>query len=142
MTAWCTTSPWPNTGGSTGSTTLSDTVPSHTTYVGDGQGWSCARHSSAGTSCTQTVSVASDAKVVLRYTVLIGSSSGAAFSSVTNSVSTSAGVCSACSVTNAVSQEGALANTGVNTAGETALGVGLLGFGGLLSLAARRRRRS
>jgi uncharacterized repeat protein (TIGR01451 family) len=129
-----------NTGGSTGSTTLTDTVPTNTSYVGDGQGWSCARHSSAGTSCTQRVSVDSDGKVVLRYTVLIGSSSGAAFSAITNSVSTSAGVCSGCSVTNAVAQEGTLANTGVDTAGESAIGVGLLGAGVLLTLVGRRRR--
>lgn len=131
-----------NTGGSPGSTTLTDTVPSHTTYVGEGQGWSCARGSSAGTSCTQKVSVHSDAKVVLRYTVLIGSSSGAAFSSVTNSVATSNGVCTGCTVTNSVSQEGTLANTGVDTAGQSAIGVGLLGFGVLVTLAGRRRRRT
>lgn len=131
-----------NTGGSTGSTTLSDPVPANTSYVGEGQGWSCARHASPGSSCTQTVSVASDAKTVLRYTVLIGSSSGAAFSSVTNSVSTSAGVCSACTVTNSVAQEGTLANTGIDTAGQSAIGVGLLGVGVLLSLGARRRRRT
>ena len=129
-----------NTGGSSGRTTLSDTVPSHTSYVGQGQGWSCPRHSSAGTSCTQTVSVGSGSKVVLRYTVLIGSSSGAAFSSVTNSVTTSAGSCSGCTVTNQVSQEGALANTGIDTSAQSAVGVGLLGVGALLTLAGRRRR--
>lgn len=129
-----------NTGGSTGGTTLADTVPAHTTYVGKGQGWSCPRHSGAGTSCTQTVSVGSGGKVVLRYTVLIGSSSGAAFSSVTNSVTTSDGSCAGCTVTNHVAQEGTLANTGIDAATQSGIGVGLLGFGALLTLAGRRRR--
>jgi uncharacterized repeat protein (TIGR01451 family)/LPXTG-motif cell wall-anchored protein len=129
-----------NTGGSSGTTTLADTVPSNTTYVGRNQGWSCALHSPAGTSCTRNVSLKSNGKVVLRYTVLVGSSSGAAFSSVTNSVSTSNGACSGCTVTNSVAQEGTLANTGVDTAGQSAIGVGLLGFGVLLTLVGRRRR--
>jgi uncharacterized repeat protein (TIGR01451 family) len=129
-----------NTGGSTGTTTLADTVPSHTSYVGQNQGWSCALHSPAGTSCTRNVSLKSNGKVVLRYTVLVGSSSGSAFSSVTNSVSTSNGTCSGCTVTNAVAQEGTLANTGVDTVGQSAIGVGLLGFGVLLTLVGRRRR--
>ena len=131
-----------NTGGSTGRTTLADTVPANTSYVGQAQGWSCPRHSSSGTSCTQTVSVGSGSKLVLRYTVLIGSSTGAAFSSVTNSVTTSAGSCSSCTVTTSVSQEGALANTGIDTPAQSAVGVGLLGAGALLTLAGRRRRRT
>src|SRR5438477_217702 len=39
-----------NTAWSSGTTVLSDPVPSNTTYTGTGQGWSCATGSVAGTA--------------------------------------------------------------------------------------------
>ena len=135
-----------NTGGSTGSTTLSDTVPANTSYVGKTQGWSCPRHSAAGTACIEKATVAAGAALEVHYTLLIGSSSGAAFSSITNTVTSSVGSCAVCTVTTPAAQESTtgtgstLPNTGVNATDQGVIGVGLLAAGLVLSFAGRRRR--
>jgi uncharacterized repeat protein (TIGR01451 family) len=92
-----------NTGGSTGTTVLTDPVPANTTFTGTaGQGWSCATGSTAGTACTQTVSVPANASVTRQYTLTVNTPIPAGVNQIANTVATSTGTCSACSVTNPV----------------------------------------
>ena len=89
-----------NTGGSSGTTLLGDTVPINTTYTGAGQGWSCATNSAAGTSCTQSVTVASGASVSKTYTLTVVTPLPAGTSTIANLVTTSVGTCSSCNPSN------------------------------------------
>ena len=91
-----------NTGGSAGSTTLSDPVPANTTYTGTGEGWSCAGGSAAGTACTQSVTVAAGASVTKPYTLTVVDPIPANVTTVANLVASSTGTCSDCHPTNPV----------------------------------------
>ncbi|MFM9426038.1 putative repeat protein (TIGR01451 family) [Variovorax sp. GrIS 2.14] len=91
-----------NTGGSSGTTTLTDTVPANTTFsnAAPSLGWSCANGAPSGTACTQTVSVAAGATTLLGYRVTVLNPLPVGTTSIANSVTTSAGTCSSCTVSN------------------------------------------
>ncbi|PWD51379.1 hypothetical protein C8046_12625 [Serinibacter arcticus] len=88
-----------NTGGA-GSVTLTEQVPAGTTYTGAGQGWSCAGGSTAGTGCSQNVSVPAGGSASRSFTVTVGG--GTLPASISNTVSASSGTCASCTVTTAV----------------------------------------
>jgi uncharacterized repeat protein (TIGR01451 family) len=93
-----------NNGGSSGTTTLGETVPVKTAYSGAaGEGWggACA---AAGTSCSQAVTVAAAATVTKTFTVTVAA--GASGASIVNTASSSVGTCTAtCSVTTPIAAE-------------------------------------
>jgi uncharacterized repeat protein (TIGR01451 family) len=90
-----------NTGGSSGTTVLSDVVPANTSYTGAAaEGWSCANPSPAGTTCTQSVTVAAGTTVTKQYTLTVNTPVPAGVSTIANTVTTSTGTCSSCTVTN------------------------------------------
>ena len=91
-----------NTGGSSGSTTLTDPVPANTAFstAAPSLGWSCANDAPSGTACTQTVTVAVGATTLLGYRVTMVNPLPAGTTTVANSVTTSTGTCSSCSVSN------------------------------------------
>ena len=81
------------------STTLTETVPTNTTYTGSAEGWSCVGGAIvAGTSCTQSVTVVRSTTVTKSFTVTVGSLTDAV-TSIANTVTSSAGTCSGCTVT-------------------------------------------
>lgn len=80
-------------------TTLTETIPANTTYTGSGEGWSCTANTALST-CTQSVTVAANSggtAVTKDFTVTVGNSLGGV-ASITNTVATSVGTCSSCSV--------------------------------------------
>ena len=87
-----------NTGGVSGTTVLSETVPTNTTYTGSGEGWSCGTGSPAGTVCTVSVTTA-PGSVTTPFTVTVINPLPSGTTTVLNTVTTSAGTCSACTVT-------------------------------------------
>jgi uncharacterized repeat protein (TIGR01451 family) len=90
-----------NTGGASGSATVSDTVPANTTYTGAAaEGWSCTNPAAAGTACAQTVTVAAGASVTKTYTLTVDAPIPAGVTQIANNVATSSGTCSSCTVTN------------------------------------------
>ena len=93
-----------NNGGSSGTTTLGETVPVNTAYSGAGaEGWggTCA---AAGSTCSQTVTVAAAATVDKTFTVTVAA--GATGASIINTATTSVGTCAAtCSVTTPIAAE-------------------------------------
>jgi uncharacterized repeat protein (TIGR01451 family) len=91
-----------NSGGSPGTTVLSETVPANTTYTGTGEGWSCAAGSLAGTICTQSVTVAAGASLTVTFTDTVVSPIPTGTTSVSNQVTTSVGTCTSCDPSNPV----------------------------------------
>jgi uncharacterized repeat protein (TIGR01451 family) len=91
-----------NTGGSTGTTTLSDAVPVNTTYTGAGEGWSCAAPAEAGAECTQSVEVAAGATVTVEYTLEVIDPLPAGVTRIANMVTTTDGTCVDCTPQNPV----------------------------------------
>ena len=90
-----------NTGGTSGTTTLSDAVPANTTYTGAvGEGWSCANPTAAGGACTQAVTVAAGATVAKSYTLTVNAPIPAGVEKIANVVTTSTGSCTSCTVEN------------------------------------------
>ena len=89
-----------NSGGTTGTTTLQDPVPTNMTYSGTGQGWSCPTGSLVGTACNQTISVASLGSVTNLYTTAVVNPLPAGTTSVLNQVTSTGGSCSSCSPAN------------------------------------------
>jgi uncharacterized repeat protein (TIGR01451 family) len=88
-----------NTGGSAGTTTLTETVPAHTTFTGAAvEGWSCPTGSAAGTSCPDAVSVAAGFSVTASFSVTVASPLPAGTVAIANTVDSSTGACSTCSV--------------------------------------------
>ena len=85
-----------NTGGTAGTTVLSDPVPGNTTYSGTGEGWSCAKGSAAGTACTQSLTVAATATTSVTYTVTVVDPLPQDTTQVANLVASSTGTCSDC----------------------------------------------
>ncbi len=88
-----------NTGGSTGTTTLTDVVPTNTTYTGSGEGWSCTNPTAAGASCTQTISVLANSSVTRTFTLTVGTLPAGTLT-VGNVVASSGGTCSSCNPSN------------------------------------------
>lgn len=90
-----------NPGGVAATTTLTETVPADTTFNG-GQGWTCSGFS-AGSTCTQDVTVADAADPrSVDFTVTAGTLPPTA-TTLTNLVATSFGACVTCSVANPLS---------------------------------------
>ena len=91
-----------NTGGSSGTTTLTDNVPANTVFssAAPSLGWSCANGAASGTACTQTVTVAAGATTLLGYRITVFNPLPVGTASIANSVTTSTGICSSCSVSN------------------------------------------
>src|SRR5262249_30530975 len=59
-----------NSGGSPGTTTLTETVPANTTFTGAlSEGWTCTPNENAGSTCTHDVTVAGGATVPVSFTV-------------------------------------------------------------------------
>ena len=84
-----------NTGGQSGTTTLTETVPTNTSYSGSSEGWAVASG-----NYTQDVTVAAGATVTKTFTVTVGTL-GDGVLSIANTVASSSGSCSSCTVTNA-----------------------------------------
>lgn len=91
-----------NSGGSPGTTSLSETVPAGTTYTGSGEGWSCATGSVAGTDCSQSVTVGPGATTTVHYTLTVDNPLPAGITAIGNQITSSAGTCSSCSTSNTV----------------------------------------
>ena len=87
-----------NTGGQSGTTTLTETVPDNTSYSGSSEGWTVASG-----NYTQDVTVAAGATVTKTFTVTVGTLGDGALS-IANTVASSSGSCSSCSVTTVVSK--------------------------------------
>lgn len=87
-----------NTGGVSGTTVLSETVPSNTTYTGSGEGWSCGTGAVSGTVCTISITIA-PGSVTTPFTVTVINPLPPGTTTVINTVTTSVGTCSACTVT-------------------------------------------
>ncbi|QIL69906.1 DUF11 domain-containing protein [Diaphorobacter sp. HDW4B] len=103
-----------NTGGTVGSTTLTETVPAGTSYSGTSEGWSCTATTPGGT-CTQSVSVGAGASIARTFTVSVAKPGTAA--SIVNTATSSAGNCASCTVTTVAEQADMQASvTGVTTA--------------------------
>jgi uncharacterized repeat protein (TIGR01451 family) len=83
-----------NTGGSTGTTTLLETVPDNTSYTGTGENWNCA----SGT-CAQDVTVTPFSSVSVTFTVTVDKPLAAGTQQIVNTVVSSVGTCPACTVT-------------------------------------------
>ena len=92
-----------NTGGASGTTVLSDTVPANTTYTGTGQGWSCTNPTAAGGTCTQSVTVAAGTTVTKSYTLTVSTPIPAGVTKIANVVTSTIGTCSSCTVENPTS---------------------------------------
>ena len=84
-----------NTGGQSGTTTLTETVPDNTSYSGSSEGWTVASG-----NYTQDVTVAAGATVTKTFTVTVGTL-GDGVLSIANTVASGTGACSSCTVTNA-----------------------------------------
>ena len=87
-----------NTGGQSGTTTLTETVPSNASYTGSSEGWTVASG-----NYTQDVTVAAGATGTVTFTVTVGTLSDGV-TSIANTVASSSGSCSSCSVTTVVSK--------------------------------------
>jgi uncharacterized repeat protein (TIGR01451 family) len=89
-----------DTGGSQAMTTLTDTVPGGTTYTGPAaEGWTCAPDDNAGSTCTQVVTVTANSSTTLSFTVTVAAALPAGDTRIVNTVTSSTGTCSACTVT-------------------------------------------
>ncbi len=110
-----------NTGGSAGTTTLSDVVPANTTYTGSGEGWSCTAPSAAGTSCTQTITVPANSSVTRTFTLTVGALPPAA-TNVANVVTSTGGTCSSCTPSNPVARPSISIDKTADLATYTAVG--------------------
>ena len=84
-----------NTGGQSGTTTLTETVPDNTSYSGSSEGWTVASG-----NYTQDVTVAAGATGTAKFTVTVGTL-GDGVLSIANTVASGTGACSSCTVTNA-----------------------------------------
>jgi len=84
-----------NTGGQGGTTTITETVPTNTTYTGSGEGWS-----GSSPTYTQSLSVAAGASVSKTFTVTVGTLTDSV-TQITNSITSSSGSCSTCTVNSA-----------------------------------------
>ena len=87
-----------NAGGSRASTTLGDVVPSGAAYTGTGEGWSCPAGTSPG--CNDIVAVAAGATVRITFSVTLTNPLPAGLKTITNTVTSSAGSCASCVVSN------------------------------------------
>ena len=89
-----------NSGGTAGTTTLTETVPAGTAYTGAAQGWSTtpAACAAAASTCTQDVTAGANASQVVNFTVTV--QAPLVQSAISNAVTSSAaGSCAAgCSV--------------------------------------------
>ena len=82
------------TGGTAaGATTLTETLPANTSYIGSGEGWVAN-----GSQYTQAVTVAAGQTVTRTFTVQAGTLA-TSVTAITNTVSTSKGTCPNCTVT-------------------------------------------
>ena len=79
-----------------GQALLTETVPPNTRYTGNGEGWS-----SAGHAFTQTVTVPAGQTVTKTFTVTVGALDDSV-TEIANTVTTSQGTCSHCTVSNKV----------------------------------------
>ena len=90
-----------NSGGSAGSQTLHDPVPTNTTYTGTAEGWSCTNPSPAGTPCDQTVLVGAGGTSNTSYTVTVATPLPANTKTISNTVTPTVGTCDpTCTATN------------------------------------------
>ena len=87
-----------NTGGQSGTTTLTETVPDNTSYSGSSEGWAVASG-----NYTQDVTVAAGATGTAKFTVTVGTL-GVGVLSIANTVASGTGACSSCTVTTLVAQ--------------------------------------
>ncbi|WP_423935493.1 beta strand repeat-containing protein [Comamonas sp. 23] len=85
-----------NSGGTSGSTDVGQTVPAGTTYTGAGQGWG-AGCTAAGTQCAQTVAVGANQTSTVQYTVTVANPGSTA--TIVDTVTSSVGTCTTCQVT-------------------------------------------
>lgn len=95
-----------NTGVRSGTTTLVETVPSGTTYTGSGEGWVCDPASGAALAeCGQAITVVRGTPLVKTFTVTVDAPLDANVSAISNTVVSTDGACSACTVTTPVPAE-------------------------------------
>ena len=97
-----------NHGVAVGTTTLTETVPAHTSYIGATQapneGWECTPNTAEGATCTKRVEVAAGASVKAPFTVRVQSPLAGAFE-IKNTVTSSNGTCPTCTVANPTTSE-------------------------------------
>jgi LPXTG-motif cell wall-anchored protein/uncharacterized repeat protein (TIGR01451 family) len=118
-----------------GSTTLIETVPANTEYTGTGEGWTVN-----GTSYTQAVGpVAAGQSVEVFFTVTVDNPLPAGAVKITNSVLTTVGTCTSCTVTNPIPPM--LAQTGSDSQASLILAGSLMITGSAFLLAAGGYRR-
>ena len=82
-------------GNAAGTTTLTETAPSNTSYTGSSEGWT-----QSGSNYTQSVTVSANTTVTKTFTVTVSTLTDSV-ASIVNSVTTSNGTCSSCTVTTA-----------------------------------------
>ncbi|MBB4010794.1 collagen-binding domain-containing protein [Niveibacterium umoris] len=82
------------TGGAT--TVLTEAVPANTSYSGSAEGWSGC--SGAGSSCTQSVGVSAGQSVTRNFTVTVANPLSVGVASIVNGITSSAGICTTCTV--------------------------------------------
>ncbi|PHV09561.1 DUF11 domain-containing protein, partial [Chitinimonas sp. BJB300] len=83
-------------------TVVTETTPAGTTYSGSGEGWS-ASCAAAGTTCNQTVTVTASSLQVKTFTVTVRSPLPNGVTQLVNTVASSTGTCSSCTVTTPLS---------------------------------------
>src|SRR6516165_1612393 len=84
-------------GGSAGSTTLTETVPANTTFTGTG--WTCTPHDAAGSTCAEMVMAAANSSTTVPFEVTVAATLPAGTATIVNTVTSSTGICSSCTVT-------------------------------------------
>jgi uncharacterized repeat protein (TIGR01451 family) len=90
-----------NSGGSPGTTTLTETVPANTTFTGAmSEGWTCTPNENAGSTCSHDVTVPGGATVPVVFTVTVAASLPAGTTTIGNTITSSSGTCSSCTATN------------------------------------------
>ncbi len=100
--------------------TMTETVPTGTSYFGPSEGWSCAAGSTAATSCTQAVALNGTQSADTFFTVLVDSTNVPA--SISNHVTAPGTNCllaTSCAVSNAVAPKIAISKQLTDAAGTT-----------------------
>ena len=90
-----------NTGGTGGTTLLTETVPANTVFsnAAPSTGWSCANGAPAGTVCTQALNSFPGAPGNADFRVVVNNPVPVGPVNIVNTLTTSVGTCSGCTVT-------------------------------------------
>lgn len=134
-----------NEGGRGGSTTLTETVPEGSTYVGVDEGWLCPPGSPAGTTCSQTVDIEPGGSTSRAFTIAVYDEVPGTIKQLVATLTLAPGRCPQCTVALDLAPGAAptptLAATGSSTPGLW-LPTLIVFVGGALVVASRRRART